>query len=75
MTIELSAPVITRDREVIAAPLASVWAVFTGVDHWTNWNEAINKATLDGPLAVASAIHWTTAGMEIVSTIGELIPH
>ena len=74
MTINEKAPVITRDEIRIAKPISIVWDLFTNVVEWTSWNKDINRATLVGPLAVGSAIHWTTAGMDIVSTIGELIP-
>lgn len=74
MTIDQSAPVITRDQQLIEASLDTVWRVFTNIANWTQWNKDINQASLDGPLTVGSAIHWTTAGMDIVSTIGELVP-
>ena len=74
MTIDQNAPVITRDQQLIRASLQTVWHIFTNVPKWTQWNKDINQASLDGPLTVGSAVHWTTAGMNIVSTIGELIP-
>lgn len=73
MTIDQNAPVITHDEELITVPLNIVWTVFTDINHWTNWNSDIDKAQLTGSLTVGAEIHWTTAGMDIVSTIGELI--
>lgn len=75
MTIDEKASVITRVGIQIVAPTDTVWTIFTDVARWTTWNRAIDRAALDGPIAVGSAIHWATAGMDIVSTIGELIPH
>lgn len=74
MEIDQNAPVITRDEEPIDAPLAVVWAVFTDVSRWTAWNKDIENAQLTGPFTVSAAIHWSTAGLDIVSTVGELIP-
>lgn len=74
MDINHNAPVITRDDILIKAPLSTVWNLFTSIPAWPNWNKAIERASLQTPLAVGSVFYWSTAGMEIASTIGELIP-
>lgn len=74
MYIEQNAPVIARDRIAVAAPLETVWNLFTDINGWSNRNKDIENASLDAPLAVGATFRWTTAGMNIVSTVGELIP-
>lgn len=75
MNIDRDAPVITRDEIVIAASVEAVWDRLTNIDAWTEWNPEIASAKLDDPLAVGSVFRWTTAGMDIASTVGELVPH
>ncbi len=74
MEIDNNAPVITRDEIKIAAPIETVWKLHTAINGWTDWNKDIESAKLDAPLAVGSTFYWETAGMKIISTIGELSP-
>lgn len=75
MNIDRNAPVMTRDKIVVAAPLQTVWNLFTDINGWSGWNKHIEKASLDDSLAVGATIRWTTAGFNIASIIGEMIPH
>jgi uncharacterized protein YndB with AHSA1/START domain len=74
MEINSNAPIVSRHEVAINAPLESVWRVFTEIDSWPEWNPDITKATVAGPIAVGTVIHWETAGMAIPSTIGEVVP-
>jgi uncharacterized protein YndB with AHSA1/START domain len=65
---------IPRHEVAINATLESVWRVFTEIDSWPEWNADITKATVTGPIAAGTVIHWETAGMAIPSTIGEVVP-
>jgi hypothetical protein len=73
MEINSNAPVISRHEITISAPLESVWMVHTKIDSWPRWNPDIAKAHLIGPIAVGTVFRWETAGMEILSTIGEVV--
>jgi len=73
MEINSNAPVTSRRDISISAPLESVWRVHTEIDSWPQWNPDIAKAELTGPIAVGTAFRWETAGMEIPSTIGEVV--
>jgi hypothetical protein len=73
MEINSNAPVISRHEITISAPLESVWMVHTEIDSWPRWNPDIAKAHLIGPIAVGTVFRWETAGMEIPSTIGEVV--
>ncbi len=42
------------------APPACIWAIWTNVDHWPEWDKGLKQATLAGPWAVG--------------TRGELVP-
>jgi hypothetical protein len=66
--------VISRDEITITAPPAQVWEIFADISNWPNWQTEIGAASLDEPLAAGVSFQWSTAGMEIVSTVGELIP-
>lgn len=74
MEVNSHAPIVSRHEITINAPLGSVWHVFTEINRWPEWNPDIPKATVDGPIAVGTVIHWETAGMTIPSTIGEVVP-
>ena len=74
MEINSNAPVISSHEITISAPLESVWRVHTEIDSWPQWNPDIAKAHPSGPIAVGTVFRWETAGMEIPSTIGEVVP-
>ncbi|MFD3946592.1 SRPBCC family protein [Streptomyces sp. NPDC058579] len=73
-TIDETAPVVARLSTVIDAPLETVWALHTGIDTWANWNTDIDQATLNGPLTPGASFTWKTHGLDITSTVRELIP-
>ncbi|MER6303709.1 SRPBCC family protein [Kitasatospora sp. NPDC001539] len=74
LTVDETAPVIVRLSTEIDAPLERVWALHTGIDDWPVWNPGIDQARLDGPLAEGSSFTWRTHGLEITSTIREVVP-
>jgi uncharacterized membrane protein len=75
MDIDKNALVITRDEISIAAPLERVWELFTDVPAWPSWQNEIESAALEGEFQAGATFIWTTAGMKIASTVGQLIPH
>ncbi|MFD5426469.1 SRPBCC family protein [Streptomyces sp. NPDC127084] len=74
VTIDETAPAIVRLSTEIEAPLAAVWELHTGIAAWPTWNTDIDRAELNGPLAPGSSFNWRTHGMEITSTVHELVP-
>ena len=74
MEINANAPVITRDEILIKASLTKVWNMFINIKHWPRWNKDISDASAPPTLAVGKSFRWSTAGMNITSTIGELVP-
>ena len=73
MDIDRKAPVITQDGIVIAAPLSFVWELHTDIAAWPTWNTAIDRASIASPLAIGAVFHWSTAGLEMLSTVRDLI--
>jgi uncharacterized protein YndB with AHSA1/START domain len=74
MEIDTAAPVIVRRRITIGAAPETVWAVHTDLSSWPTWNPDIDR--VDGPdqLAVGSTFHWLTHGLEVTSTVSEIVP-
>ena len=72
--VDRSAPVVVDTQIDIAAPPATVWTALTDVDRWTQWNDVIDEARLDGPLAVGSVIRWRTSGLTLASTLVTVEP-
>ncbi|MEV5148212.1 SRPBCC family protein [Streptomyces sp. NPDC052727] len=73
-TIDQDAPVIVRLSTVIDAPVERVWALHTDVDSWAEWNADVDQAVLNGPLLPGNSFHWKTHGLDITSTIREIVP-
>ncbi|MEE1822029.1 SRPBCC family protein [Streptomyces sp. BE20] len=74
-TIDTTAPVIVRLAVTVDAPPATVWAVHTDIDAWPQWNPDVETARQDGPpVAPGTSFTWRTHGLEILSTVRELVP-
>lgn len=73
MDIDRKAPVITQDGIGIAAPLSFIWELHADIAAWPTWNTAIDRAGIDGPLAVGAVFRWSTAGLEMISTVRDLV--
>ncbi|MFJ9951299.1 SRPBCC family protein [Kitasatospora sp. NPDC091207] len=74
VTIDENAPAVVRLTTTIDAPLDVVWALHTAIDSWAAWNPDIDRARLDGPLATGASFQWLTHGLDITSTVRELVP-
>ncbi|MFD0268060.1 SRPBCC family protein [Streptomyces sp. NPDC127106] len=74
VTIDETAPAIVRLSTVIDAPLATVWELHTDIAAWPTWNPDIDRARPHGPLALGSSFSWRTGGLDITSTVHELVP-
>lgn len=74
MNINPKAPVLTNEEVIINAPLIDVWNIHTDISNWSDWNDEISASRIDAPPAIGKTFTWTISGMEISSTISELIP-
>ncbi|MFD4864234.1 SRPBCC family protein [Streptomyces sp. NPDC058412] len=73
-TIDETAPAIVRLSTVIDAPLERIWALHTDIDSWPSWNAHVDQAELDGPLLPGNSFSWKTHGLDITSTVREIVP-
>ncbi|MCO8273894.1 SRPBCC family protein [Actinoplanes sp. TRM 88003] len=76
MTVDVdrAALIVAEHATTVDAPLDTVWRLQTTVGDWPSWQPDITAATLDGPFAPGSVIRWRTHGMDIPSTIREVVP-
>ncbi|MFF5471877.1 SRPBCC family protein [Streptomyces achromogenes] len=73
-SVDEDAPVVVRLSTVIDAPLERVWALHADVDSWPEWNADVDEAKLDGPLLPGNSFRWKTHGLDITSTVREVVP-
>jgi Polyketide cyclase / dehydrase and lipid transport. len=74
MNINPKAPVITNDEIIINAPLIDVWNIHIDINRWSEWSNEISASKIDALPAIGKTFTWTINGMEVTSTISELIP-
>lgn len=67
--INAKAPVVARCDVVIDAPLQRVWQLLTDISSWPDWQPDITAAASGRPLRTADTFRWTTAGLDIESTV------
>ncbi|GAB3497781.1 SRPBCC family protein [Amycolatopsis cihanbeyliensis] len=72
--IDVRAPVVVRHDIVIGAPLQRVWRLLTDVSSWPEWQPDITAAAADHPLRAGSVFRWSTAGLDIESTVYSIRP-
>ncbi|WP_331772147.1 SRPBCC family protein (plasmid) [Embleya sp. NBC_00888] len=72
--VDADAPVIVRLAITVNAPLADVWALHSDIDAWADWNPDIDRAELDAPLAPGARFRWLTHGLDITSTVYQVVP-
>ena len=71
--IDVAAPVISRHRRRIDAPVALLWDLHTTPDNWPTWQRDIASAQMVGAFEVGNSIRWaTTDGFAVTSTIYQL---
>ncbi len=58
----------------INAPAERVWRLLTHVEHWPEWNPAVESAALQGPLNQGTSFVWRSGGFQISSTVSEIDP-
>ncbi|MFI6445915.1 SRPBCC family protein [Kitasatospora sp. NPDC050543] len=72
--VDSDAPVVVRLAVTVNAPLAEVWALHTDIAAWPEWNPDIDRADLDRPLAPGATFTWRTHGLDITSTVYQIVP-
>jgi uncharacterized protein YndB with AHSA1/START domain len=76
MTVDIdrSAPVQARHEITINAPVETVWRLLTEIDTWPQWNPAITRSKLDGPIRSGAKFKWKAGGASLVSTLHDVEP-
>ncbi|KUN42121.1 Shy6-polyketide cyclase [Streptomyces longwoodensis] len=76
MEIDHNAPVITRENILIHAPLRTIWKIQTDVENWPAWQPDVVSVVKDTPgrLRPGSTFRWTTEGLDITSTVRQVVP-
>ena len=76
VTIDATAPVITRDDIVIRSSLRTVWRLQTDVDNWPSWQPGVSSAHVGTPgrLRVGSEFRWLVEGLDVTSTVMQIEP-
>ena len=72
--VDRTAPVIAHHSISVAAPLATVWALHTGVNDWTSWNSDMTEAHLTGEFEVGNSFAWTSHNFPVTSVIYAVEP-
>ncbi|WKV70157.1 SRPBCC family protein [Streptomyces sp. PCS3-D2] len=72
--VDAEAPVVVRLETTVRAPLATVWDLHTDVAAWADWNEGVDRVEYAGPLAPGSSFRWLTHGLDITSTVHQVVP-
>jgi hypothetical protein len=73
-SIDIQAPVVSRQSVVIAAPLGVLWQLQTGVNNWPTWQHDIDEAHLDGAFGAGATFSWRTHVLSIDSTVYRVEP-
>ncbi|WP_405665850.1 SRPBCC family protein [Streptomyces sp. NBC_00055] len=71
--IDENAPVIVRLSTTVKAPLARVWELHTDIAGWARWNTNIERVEFTGRLAPGESFHWLTHGLDITSTLFQVV--
>ncbi|MDD4881238.1 MAG: SRPBCC family protein [Gallionellaceae bacterium] len=68
------APACASAEAYINAPVETVWTLLSDFAHWPDWNEAVARMRLDGPVQAGTPFVWVAGGTRIVSRLEEVAP-
>jgi uncharacterized protein YndB with AHSA1/START domain len=69
LSINASAPAITRASVTIDAPADVVFAILSDVADWPSWQKSVSSVEVDGTVGLGTRFRWKSGGSRIVSTI------
>jgi hypothetical protein len=72
MNINRCATVLATSQIEIAADPGTIWDIMTAVDHWPDWNPAVEWACLDGEFIPGSKFRWKASHATITSTLQQI---
>lgn len=56
----------------VGAPAETVWRLLSRIERWPDWNPAVRRAALDGPLADGTVFRWKAGQWTIRSVIRQV---
>lgn len=76
VTVDKSAPVISRASVLIKAPVSKIWRLHTDIGNWASWIPEITPAQkkTPGPLRPGSVFEWSPQNMKVTSTVATVKP-
>ncbi|WP_043193017.1 SRPBCC family protein [Streptomyces sp. NRRL F-2664] len=74
IAVDTTAPVVVRAVTTVQAPLSTVWDLHTDIAAWAGWNPDVDRVEYAGPLAPGTAFRWLTHGLDITSTLHQVVP-
>ncbi|MFB7170778.1 SRPBCC family protein [Streptomyces sp. NPDC056254] len=72
--VDSEAPVVVRAETTVHAPLPTVWSLHTDIAAWPDWNTDVDQVEYAGPLTPGTAFRWLTHGLDITSTVHQVVP-
>lgn len=75
ITIDQSAPIISRHDIEIDAPAEVVWKIQTDINAWPQWRSKVTSAVLTEEVKPGASFKWEDSGLKIVSTIRDVVPN
>ncbi len=72
--VDEHAPVVVRLATSVQASRTALWDLHTDIGAWALWNPDIEHVEFTGPLAQGATFRWRTHGLEITSTVHEVVP-
>ncbi|MFD9701446.1 SRPBCC family protein [Lentzea sp. NPDC059081] len=76
VTVDKTAPVISKASVLVKAPVSTIWRLHTDIDAWSAWIPEITPAskTTPGPLRPGSTFTWSPQNMKVTSTVTAVSP-
>lgn len=72
--INEQAPVQSKGRVEISAPISTVWKILTGIDKWPGWQKSVTKTTIHGEIKEAAQFEWKSDGLSFKSRVHTMVP-
>jgi uncharacterized protein YndB with AHSA1/START domain len=67
--INENAPVKSKNRIEIQAPIDRVWSILTDIEKWTQWQTSVTETTVEGTIEEGTNFKWKVGGLFFKSKI------
>ena len=69
LNINSKAPIITKQKIKIDAPIIHVWSILTEINNWPNWQSGVKKIRFKKALQEGTEFTWKSGGIPLKSKI------